>query len=93
MKDGGAGCRFCNPSLAPFSEKSNGKNNCFFLFAVKFLEVIKPFCSILPEIAKPERKVSGMDKGLKIVFRNLVLTEHMVLCYRFSFERKFYGLL
>lgn len=25
--------------------------------AVKFLEVIKPFCSILPEIAKPERKV------------------------------------
>lgn len=27
------------------------------MFAVKFLEVIKPFCSILPEIAKPERKV------------------------------------
>lgn len=26
--------------------------------SVKFLEVIKPFCSILPEIAKPERKVS-----------------------------------
>jgi hypothetical protein len=31
----------------------------FFIFVlVKFLEVIKPFCSILPEIAKPERKVS-----------------------------------
>lgn len=29
----------------------------FFSFSVKFLEVIKPFCSILPEIAKPERKV------------------------------------
>jgi hypothetical protein len=28
-----------------------------FSFSVKFLEVIKPFCSILPEIAKPERKV------------------------------------
>ena len=27
-------------------------------FSVKFLEVIKPFCSILPEIEKPERKVS-----------------------------------
>ncbi|GBP10401.1 Protein transport protein Sec61 subunit alpha isoform 2 [Eumeta japonica] len=24
---------------------------------IKFLEVIKPFCSILPEIAKPERKI------------------------------------
>lgn len=30
----------------------------FILLSVKFLEVIKPFCSILPEIAKPERKVS-----------------------------------
>lgn len=29
----------------------------FFFVSVKFLEVIKPFCSILPEIAKPERKV------------------------------------
>lgn len=28
--------------------------------SVKFLEVIKPFCSILPEIAKPERKVSRL---------------------------------
>lgn len=26
---------------------------------VKFLEVIKPFCVILPEIQKPERKVSS----------------------------------
>lgn len=30
----------------------------FVFVSVKFLEVIKPFCSILPEIAKPERKVS-----------------------------------
>lgn len=30
---------------------------------VKFLEVIKPFCSILPEIAKPERKVSVIQLG------------------------------
>lgn len=29
-----------------------------FFFAVKFLEVIKPFCAVLPEIQKPERKVS-----------------------------------
>lgn len=34
-------------------------NWSFVIFVtVKFLEVIKPFCSILPEIAKPERKVS-----------------------------------
>lgn len=31
---------------------------CVSIIPVKFLEVIKPFCSILPEIAKPERKVS-----------------------------------
>jgi hypothetical protein len=29
-----------------------------FFFIVKFLEVIKPFCAVLPEIQKPERKVS-----------------------------------
>lgn len=30
----------------------------FFSGTVKFLEVIKPFCAVLPEIQKPERKVS-----------------------------------
>jgi len=29
-----------------------------YFFAVKFLEVIKPFCAFLPEIEKPQRKVS-----------------------------------
>lgn len=29
-----------------------------FFFPVKFLEVIKPFCAVLPEIQKPERRVS-----------------------------------
>lgn len=29
---------------------------------VKFLEVIKPFCVILPEIQKPERKVSSPNR-------------------------------
>lgn len=28
-----------------------------YFCTVKFLEVIKPFCVILPEIQKPERKV------------------------------------
>ncbi|XP_009888184.1 PREDICTED: protein transport protein Sec61 subunit alpha isoform 1 [Charadrius vociferus] len=32
--------------------------------AVKFLEVIKPFCVILPEIQKPERKIQFKEKVL-----------------------------
>ena len=28
------------------------------LLLVKFLEVLRPFISILPEVAKPERRVS-----------------------------------
>jgi len=38
----------------------------FFLshIIVKFLEVIKPFCGILPEVAKPERKIQFREKVL-----------------------------
>ncbi len=31
-----------------------------FSFSVKFLEVIKPFCAVLPEIQKPERRVCSL---------------------------------
>nr|XP_014341883.1 PREDICTED: protein transport protein Sec61 subunit alpha isoform 1 [Latimeria chalumnae] len=31
---------------------------------IKFLEVIKPFCAILPEIQKPERKIQFREKVL-----------------------------
>lgn len=31
---------------------------------VKFLEFVKPFCSILPEIQKPERKIQFREKVL-----------------------------
>lgn len=31
---------------------------------VKFLEVIKPFCGVLPEVAKPERKIQFREKVL-----------------------------
>jgi len=34
--------------------------------AVKFLEVIKPFCAVLPEVEKPQRRVSW-----EILNRNL----------------------
>uniref|UniRef100_A0A2I3SDU9 SEC61 translocon subunit alpha 2 n=2 Tax=Homininae TaxID=207598 RepID=A0A2I3SDU9_PANTR len=31
---------------------------------IKFLEVIKPFCAVLPEIQKPERKIQFREKVL-----------------------------
>ncbi|GAA6085932.1 protein transport protein Sec61 subunit alpha isoform 2, partial [Tachysurus ichikawai] len=36
----------------------------FMVFRVKFLEVIKPFCAVLPEIQKPERKIQFREKVL-----------------------------
>lgn len=42
---------------------SSSPNSSFVsLIKVKFLEVIKPFCVILPEIQKPERKVGSSDR-------------------------------
>ncbi|XP_065408244.1 protein transport protein Sec61 subunit alpha isoform X8 [Chrysemys picta bellii] len=35
-----------------------------FAGSVKFLEVIKPFCAVLPEIQKPERKIQFREKVL-----------------------------
>ncbi|KAG1942773.1 hypothetical protein R3I94_011229 [Phoxinus phoxinus] len=32
--------------------------------AIKFLEVIKPFCAVLPEIQKPERRIQFREKVL-----------------------------
>jgi len=37
---------------------------CIHFVSVKFLEVIKPFCGVLPEIAKPERKIQFREKVL-----------------------------
>lgn len=31
---------------------------------IKFLKVIKPFCAVLPEIQKPERKIQFREKVL-----------------------------
>ena len=40
-------------------------NGIFIWFvSVKFLEFVKPFCSILPEIQKPERKIQFREKVL-----------------------------
>jgi protein transport protein SEC61 subunit alpha len=34
------------------------------IFSVKFLEFIKPFCGLVPEVAKPERKIQFREKML-----------------------------
>jgi protein transport protein SEC61 subunit alpha len=36
----------------------------FHKMGIKFLEFVKPFCSILPEIQKPERKIQFREKVL-----------------------------
>ena len=36
--------------------------------AVRFLEVIKPFCAVLPEVEKPQRRVS--NSTLEKIFYN-----------------------
>lgn len=50
-----------------FSHKLINVCSSFCSALVKFLEVIKPFCSILPEIAKPERKVRELITQKKII--------------------------
>ena len=34
------------------------------MIAVKFLELIKPFCGIVPEVEKPARKIQFREKML-----------------------------
>lgn len=57
-----------------------------FLFSpslslVKFLEVIKPFCAVLPEIQKPERKVSPSLNIIIMSLNNLCVTIPYNFCF------------
>ena len=45
-------------------QAQNPSRACFLHILVKFLEFVKPFCSILPEIQKPERKIQFREKVL-----------------------------
>lgn len=45
--------------------------------AVKFLEYLKPFCSILPEIEKPQRKIQFREK---VLWTALTLFIFLVCC-------------
>lgn len=50
--------RFCH-DIAKICSFQGRNNVClFFSCTVKFLEVLRPFISVLPEVSKPERKVS-----------------------------------
>lgn len=57
----------------------------FFLHAVKFLEVIKPFCAVLPEIQKPERKVSSCPLFFLIYICRFCQNLNYLLIYVFLF--------
>ena len=35
-----------------------------YFLEVKFLECVKPFCAVLPEIEKPQRKIQFREKVL-----------------------------
>lgn len=73
-----------NEKIVKYGEKVRGKvpdNDRFLIFAVKFLEVIKPFCGILPEIAKPERKVRTTFWGYLHLFSIISRDETMITFY------------
>jgi protein transport protein SEC61 subunit alpha len=56
---------------------------------IKFLEFVKPFCSILPEIQKPERKIQFREKVLWTaitLFIFLVCCQVSLLSSLFSFS-------
>ena len=49
---------------------------------IKFLEFVKPFCSILPEIQKPERKIQFREK---VLWTAITLFIFLVCCQVCSF--------
>ena len=52
------------------------------LFTVKFLEILKPFISVLPEVAKPERKV----RLFVSVVECMLCSVQKLACGNLSFE-------
>ena len=56
---------------------------------IKFLEFVKPFCSILPEIQKPERKIQFREKVLWTAITLFIFLVCCQVCISIttSFER------
>ena len=46
--------------------------------SVKILEYLQPFCSVLPEVSKPERKVCALDIVVKVGGEQLYLIHDML---------------
>ena len=46
---------------------------------IKFLEFVKPFCSILPEIQKPERKIQFRYVVMLIINVALIIVLKLVI--------------
>ena len=46
--------------------------------AVRFLEVIKPFCAVLPEVEKPQRRVSFPQNTWMLIFRQIQFREKVL---------------
>lgn len=70
--------------LHRFYSKDREKPTRICLFSVKFLEVIKPFCAVLPEIQKPERKVSFVVLILKLLDLMLKINRRHRGAYTFN---------
>jgi protein transport protein SEC61 subunit alpha len=47
------------------------------VFLVKLLELIKPFCGFLPEVAKPARKIQFREK---LMWTGLTLFVFLICC-------------
>lgn len=57
----------------------------FFSCTVKFLEVLRPFISVLPEVSKPERKVSLSSRSpckRSVSFFFVFIVKLSVFCWR-----------
>ena len=46
---------------------------------IKFLEFVKPFCSILPEIQKPERKIQFRLVVVLIIVVTLIIVVMLII--------------
>ena len=46
--------------------------------AVRFLEVIKPFCAVLPEVEKPQRRVSFPQNNWMLIFHQIQFREKVL---------------
>lgn len=64
----------------------------FILLIVKFLELVRPFCAVLPEVAKPDKKVLRIYSFSIILLCIKLLFSIGISLFRSSFEKRCRGL-